>query len=365
MTRAEQVAHNDDALRNAAATVIFESGWDDLSFSAVAKHAGLTVGAVYGRAENTAELGIDLWESRVAPWLNASVTSLLAAAEAGSAAELASLLGAWQSDPTAAVAVEMLIAALFDVDLADGISTSAREVLGSRATVRRSGSNQRTAHQAAAGALVTAFALGRAVGARTRVSLPTLTTEQAEVLARYYAAEPSSGTTPRGRPLTWLRAPTDDLATDRTLPQATLRVVGRVGYRRATISRIAREAGIPRGSVLSHYADKASLISTAAADALIPPVEVWQQYAAEVAEFGPLVSRAMFLAEFLKPANRDSWALNLELARVSRRIPELARYGAGETILEQTHLGVMLLACYVPGLVKLPYLGPFTAGSAT
>jgi AcrR family transcriptional regulator len=68
-SRAEIVEANDEALRNAAVQVTHEVGWDSVTFSGVARVAGLSVGAVYGRAETQAELGIDLWVSRVRDWL--------------------------------------------------------------------------------------------------------------------------------------------------------------------------------------------------------------------------------------------------------------------------------------------------------
>lgn len=364
MTRKESVAANDEALRDAAMAVIGESGWDDLSFTVVAKRAGLTVGAVYGRAESTAELAIDLWQARVAPWLRTAVEHLLDAASAGDAKALARSLGDWHRHPASDVAIELLIAALFDPDLADAIGSDAAFILGSRTKARRSAADA-AAHEAACAALVTSFALGRAIAARSGQRPDRLTSGQVQVLSTYYEAKPCLTPPPSGPALTWVRAPSKGSAQEDALAQAALRVIGRVGYRRATIARIAREAGIPRGSVLSHAGDKAHLVAASAAAALNSPLEVWSQYAPVVDDHGPLTSRAMFLAEFLKPVNRPSWALNLELARMSRHIEQLAAFGAGEGVLEQTHLGVMLLACYVPGLARLPFRGPFASGSAT
>jgi hypothetical protein len=92
---------------------------------------------------------------------------------------------------------------------------------------------------------------------------------------------------------------------------------------------------------------------------------VWSQYDAVVARHGTLVSRAMFLADFLKPENRSLWRVNLELARVARFVPELAEFRANANVLEHTHLGVMMAASMLPDVSRLPYVGPFQAGSAT
>jgi len=92
---------------------------------------------------------------------------------------------------------------------------------------------------------------------------------------------------------------------------------------------------------------------------------VWSQYEPVVEENGPLVARALFLAEFLRAQHRSAWLVNLELAHVALAIPELAAFAAPPDTLQHTHLGVMLVACFVPGLDTLPFAGPFGAGSAT
>ena len=61
---------------------------------------------------------------------------------------------------------------------------------------------------------------------------------------------------------------------------------------------------------------------------------------------------------------RVDWALNLELNRVARYEEAFAAYAVPRSILEQTHLGVMVTACFSPDLSELPYLGCFKAGIA-
>ncbi|MBU6244921.1 MAG: hypothetical protein KGP12_06860 [Actinomycetales bacterium] len=59
-----------------------------------------------------------------------------------------------------------------------------------------------------------------------------------------------------------------------------------------------------------------------------PPGEVWAQCGV-VCRRGPLVSCAMFLADFLKPESRSLWRVTLESARVARFVPELVEFQAG------------------------------------
>lgn len=364
-SRAETVRANDERLRDALAGSIFDAGWDGVSFTGVAKRAGLTVGAVYGRAENAAELGIDLWQSRVFPWVNGTLTEALQQARAGDAKGVGRALGVWDADPNAtAVAIELLIAALFDPDLGEVVRADMLAMLEPW-TTPSTAAPRVPAHHAAAATLVASFVLGRALAVRGGARLGAVTPAQTKVLAGYFDAPSRTGAVPKPQPLQWVRSLDDVDPAKRAIIEGTLRVVGRVGYRRATIARIARAAGAPRGSILTNVPDKAHLVADAASLALVPPGEVWAQYAPVVAARGALLSRAMFLADFLQEGNRELWALNLELARIARYIPQFEAFRCTDRVLENTHLGVMLVASFTPALDHLPYARVFLAGTAT
>lgn len=358
--RAEAVAANDAAIRGSAASIILRSGWDALTFTGVAKGAGLTVGAVYARAESSVELGIDLWEQSLSSWLNAAVADLVQSAIADDGAGVLTQLQRWEQDPSAALSVEMLIAALFDDDLAEVIAPDARRILEGDGDDRR-GDELR----AAARVLLTSFAFGRAIAQRAHAKLPRIGAREGRTLAAHFHPTAELVELPALTPLQWVRPMEDVDPHHADVLRASIGVVGRVGYRRATIARIARAAGVPRGTVMRGLNTKAALVAEAARLALVPPGEVWSQYADVVASQGPLIARAMFLADFLRPVNRTLWALNLELGRMSRSIPELQGFCPGGSVLEQTHLGVMLTASYRPGIEMLPYAGPFSVGSTT
>ena len=361
-TRSEIVRENDEALRDALTETILETGWDSVTFSGVAKRAGLTVGAVYGRAENTSELGIDLWENRVDAWLASSIDGILDAAEAGDEVGLRRLMKQWDtSTDETGVAIELLVAALFDADLAEVIEACVRKILGARCVPSR----DVTASAAASNTLEASFIFGRAIAICAGTKPDPITKHQISVLAGHHSGKTRRKINVRPQELKWERDNVDVNAQEERILRAVLNVIGRVGYKRATVARIARTAGVTRGAVMSHYKDKNQLIAKAVDAYLIPPGEVWSQYADVEAKHGPLISRAIFLEDFLKPSNLEMWKLNLELSRVSRYVPELAEFKVPHTTLEHTHLGVMLVAAYVPGLVNLPYLDPFMAGSAT
>lgn len=364
-SRAEQVAANDIALRAAAHDVMVEAGWESTTFVAIARRAGLTVGALYARADSVEDVAIDLWEHVAGPWFEDSVTQVIDSARAADPKWMRAALTRWDENPTmSALVIELLVAAEFDQHLREVISTAAGRTLSAFMTPSTAG-DRVSRHDAAAGVLVVSFALGRAIAAHCGVRLPAVGPHEARVQAGMFGAEPVTAAIPRGPALRWLRDLDGFDPSHRSVILGTLEVIGRVGYRHATVARIARAAGVPRGSLLSNHSSKVGLLAHSARSGLIPPREVWEQYDDVVQEHGPLTSRAMFLAEFLRPENRSLWGINLELARISRVIPELREFIPRNDVLSVTHLGVMLSAMLVPDLAGLPFAGPFGAGTAT
>lgn len=363
-TRAEQVAANDRALRSAVAGIAVETGWETVTFAGVARRAGLTVGAVYGRAENTAELAIDLWDRVVGPWFEESVEAVIDAGRSGDPNQMRAAYTHWDnSTEMSSLVYELIVASCFDDDMAEIVHTDAQKVLA-RHILPSTAAPKISHHEAAAAVLVVSFAFGRAIAVHGGVPQPPITAHQAMVNASMFGAEPFRGSLPQSPELQWVRRLPHDGGQPAVL-QATLDVIGRVGYKRATIARIARTAGLPRGSVLSHYQDKQHLVAEAVRKGLVPPGEVWDQYEPVVADHGPLTSRALFLADFLKEANRHLWRVNLELARIARFHPMLEGFRPTPSVLENTHLGLMMTASLLPNLADLPYAGPFRAGTAT
>lgn len=88
--------------------MVLEAGWDGVTFTGVAKRARLTVGAVYGRAENPAELGIDLWEHALGPWFAQAVAELFEAVDANDPEAVVALMEDWGSADEAALVLSLI-----------------------------------------------------------------------------------------------------------------------------------------------------------------------------------------------------------------------------------------------------------------
>ena len=343
---------NDEALRRAAIEVITDSGWDAMTFSEVARRAGLTVGAVYGRAESKSELGADLWSSSMYPELSGRVEELTASIASGDAPSVVSAMTAW-SQPSKALqaAVAMSVAALFDEDL--------REVIGRDMTalvdLHCGTSGSRSATSAASAALSIGAAFGRVLAADTgsKVAAPSRVAAQREI--DMSLARGRSRALPRGPVIEFMRAPaTDDPHLD-LLQMAALDVIGRVGYRRATVARICRAAQVSSGSMFARFNSKAELVVSAADAMLVPQREQARAVRDLGKESGPAVAQAMLLRAFLDPGASEQRALRLELSRVARHEPELQVIDVLGSPEQQSMLGLGLACSYSNALAALPF----------
>lgn len=363
LTRAEKVQANTERLRNAAESIIERDGWDRLTFQGLAREAGLTVGAVYARFDTPSDVGIDLWQSRVGEWFRSWVGAIVDASDRGDARALRMLLeDEMRGSKSSMVAYTLLLASLFDEELDEVVGADARSILGPYVSLGSEPSD-RERHLAASRVLVLSFSFGRLIAERSSSSPVAVTMDRYEALAAHSSAAMQDVDAEPQSEVGWRRIlpdrhPYAEIAT------AAMDLISQVGYRRATIARIARRAGVSRGSLLAGYPDKPALIADVATSLMVPAGEVWESY---VAAHGPMpteVVRALFLKDFLDPERRVDWALNLELNRVARHEDAFAAYAVPRSILEQTHLGVMVTACFSPDLSGLPYLGCFVAGIA-
>jgi AcrR family transcriptional regulator len=66
VSRAEQSARNREAILRSARTVFLRSGYHGTTVEAVAREAGLTIGAIYSRFDGKADLFLALLEERIA-----------------------------------------------------------------------------------------------------------------------------------------------------------------------------------------------------------------------------------------------------------------------------------------------------------
>lgn len=360
VTRAESVRRNDEAIRAALITSIAEQGWDSVSVSGVAKRARVTVGAVYARAENIAELANDAWMATLSAHVHHVLDTNCAAARSGDHRLILDASREAERDTESMrAALDLLIASQFDDELSEVVGADFARML-SEIMVPVDDSLQ-ARHFAASLFLVNSFLFGRLMAIAGGSVIAPLTEGEAKILAGFYGAKPCESV-PLELPAVVFRnvvSPEDSSAV------AIFETFSRWGYRRATVSRIARASGSTPGAVLAGVSSKAELVARAARVAALSPMDVWQPFEGLQALHGAPQVRAHFLFMYLNPEHRQCWKSNLELARIATIHPELESFKTPPAALQRTHLAVMLFGLFVPGADSLPFEGCFRVGYTT
>ena len=356
--RTDRAVLNDEAIRAAAISVIVDSGWDAMTFSEVARRAKLTVGAVYGRAESKAELGADLWTSTLFPALSAGLNGLAEAIASGSVNDVAEVLRSW-SEPSDELqaATSLAIAAIFDDDLHEVIGPDMTTLLDSHCgrLVGRSGP------ASAASALSMGGVFGRVLASQSDARLPVSGRASAQREINMSLARGRAQSLPRMPKITFQRTPaTNDPHLD-LLQMAALVVIGRVGYRRATVARICRLAQVSSGSMFARFESKAELVTSAATAMFVSHAEQTRVLKSVAMNTGMAVANAMILRAFLDPAVRGQRGMRLELARVAEHHPELQGIDVLGARAQASVLGLGLVGSYGSEVARLPFVVPLAA----
>ncbi len=252
-------------LRNA-----IDRGLDELSTSEVAKIAGLTTGAIYGRFEDRDEMAIELWQSVVKqPFkarLRRNVEYLNARqhyaqprdhSEVSKAEQIALLKRDFESpDEIAKLGAEFLVVARRNLAIGEVVTP---EVTGWVSEFGLSKGNN-----AIDNAAIT-IGLSASIGTVLRTFALKSNTNWLMIANGLRAAAASATpTAPKFEPPspTWIDPETDNPVRT-ALIDAVAEVVAKSGYANATISRIVRRAGLTNGSLYNLYADKEALTDDA------------------------------------------------------------------------------------------------------
>lgn len=365
---------NDSRLIAAAVEVVAESGWDASTLGAVASRAGLTSGAMLTRFEDRSRWGISLWESALWPALESSLSGLSEAITGSFEGFEESMLRFALPSPELFSAIEVLIASRFDPVMRAPVEGAMGTIFG-RFCLPRSGVSAQEAVVAAT-SLYLAFGL---VLASRRPGSGVL--RLGDELARYQQAlrfpvEPRDLPSDRARHLGISPFNTGDERIDRVF-DAVVRVIGEVGYQRATFARICRAAGVSTGYIYPRYASKL-LLTIAATEAMLDTgFEANAAFTERLTrKHGKAIAEAVTWRELQRPEHEVNRALDLETNRLAMFDPDMRTVRLGtETefinslpvdrpqteMLALVHteiamgLGVNVVANLVPGVWRLPF----------
>ena len=360
-TRAESVLRNDIAISEALVSVISQQGWDSVTISGVAKMAGVTVGAIYARAETVSELANSVWQTSLHESINDYFHEIATAARTGDFSELILVSQTHEQDlAKLKVGLELVIASLFDDELSEVVGADFSAILQSALGFGKSENSG--AHHRAALFLVTSFLLGRILAIIAGSVLAPLTREEAQTLSGFWGAPEEQHTSLNLSAVQFVR---DSEENELVLEKATLKAIAQWGYRKSTFARIARKSGTSPGALISGHSSKVDLVAHAARELLYSPQQVWLPFNEVINTYGSPEVRTEFLESYLAPHNREHWKLNIELTRISGIYAELAQFKTPADPLQRTHLALMVLALFLPDVDGLPFQGCFRVGVTT
>ena len=237
-------------LLDCAVEEIVESGPDRVGFTAIARRAGMSTGALYARYENADELLVDVWLQKCLPEVRNLVATVADAASGdGGLAILAIAERVNALDPVLLVTARLLVAARRNDTLWEVVDPSFRETVD-RASATLPGLPFALAH-------VFGYVIGASgsgldhldwVGPLSLACRAAACATPVRVDMKKVSALAETPSEPMG----------DDV--DNRLFVALSDVIGKVGVDRATVSRIARRAEVNPATIYMRYQDKDALV---------------------------------------------------------------------------------------------------------
>ncbi|HVB51035.1 MAG TPA: TetR/AcrR family transcriptional regulator [Acidimicrobiales bacterium] len=257
--RSARAIANDEAILAAAVSEMLRVGVDHVSLRDVGHQAGLTHGATYARYEDVDELLVDLWNSLLSQRAIEMFEICMHAAEVPTEESVGAIFEYLRaSTPTDFACVQVLLTARRIPTLHEEVEPFLHDYL------EKGPSNS--------GATSATFTRGLTVFSMMLIQIfadSQFGTDQAYQDALQQLLLDTLQTDPRDIGHAALRAPDDRiiLAPSDDLKQqlayATFGVVGKSGYTRATISRIARRASCSPGAIYKLYLSKEDLVIAA------------------------------------------------------------------------------------------------------
>jgi len=349
---------NDVVVRQAVVDEIVACGVDRIGPTAVARRAGFTTGAVYGRYENAVEMVVDAWLVELWPRFRGLVVGVVGAV-AGDAPRGALPDTPGTPDGLAEVVADLVdppswLLAATEVLAVAHRSDEYAEVVGPqvRALLERCGAGPDAEPRRRS---VVLLAVGAAIGcgvhdlAGLRIDTVASMFDWAR---RAAAAEPAHLELLEPLQVRELVVDTGDPERDRLIG-ACIAVIADVGFERATASRIARRAGLGTAGLYAGHASKLDLLVESVdvlVESLLTPTVV-RNLAEGSEQTTPMGAASLALAAFLDPSRRTARLARLEALVAARHHPALAE-GLEQMWRELLDRYVDAVGLAVPGLAE-------------
>jgi AcrR family transcriptional regulator len=254
--RTKSQQQNAEKLLDAMVTETVEFGLDDLRSSRVADNAGLTTGSLYSRYENADEMLIALWQERIRTPFLQHLRDTVQYVQGTHPLQHAVIRSIEKPSPLLRLGAEFLVVAQRNDTIGEVVAPAITSTLDDL------GLNERCDPLTGAIVMVAASA---AVGTTFRSFISPTNPGWGATLTSLRAAAS------RATPLRFT-APLGDTAPEPIntgnpvrdeLLMSAKRVVARVGFKNATVTRIARRAGFSTSAIYQLWPDKESMLDEA------------------------------------------------------------------------------------------------------
>lgn len=273
--QSDKSRQTDLKVAESAARSVRTVGVDQMALTRVAADAGFSSGVIYARCDDRSELVVLAWEKSFWPMLSEILSPLVDAVLTNDATQVPHISSLFEASssrdavPDLGSAMEIIVASRRDEVIAEVIQRDILGLLDDRGVgPSTDGSNR----QAVVSALATLFgaALLNSVYDQGTVN-PINPTALLELFTRAVrtASKPTKPAGAQPAPAPYSFPSTRDDIRD-ALIAASEYVIARSGVHRATVSRIARRAGVSVGAIYGLYENKEALVADCL-DVLFPP----------------------------------------------------------------------------------------------
>ena len=324
--QSERSRQTDLKVAESAANSVRRDGVDQLALTRVASDAGYSSGVIYARCDDRSELMVLAWQKSFWPAVSSALDDVLTAVTSQDVPALDSALARWRelevvgAVPDAGSAVEVLVASRRDEVIAEVVNADVVALLE-----RHGAAPGTTGAQRELIALTVATLLGASLMNSALPDGSDLTIDPTFLLHMFARRSPGLEKASHEdiEVAEFERPRTGDNVRD-ALIDATEYVTARSGVHRATVSRIARRAGVSVGAIYGLYDNKETLVLDCVS-VIHPP-----QAARDIAAFADITIERVRsviganLRRFLSPQQTLWRQFRMECLVAARHSPALA-----------------------------------------
>lgn len=329
--QSEKSRQTDLKVANSAAKAVHTVGVDQMALTRVAADAGFSSGAIYARCDDRSELVVLAWEKSFWPMLSEMMTLLIDAViskneeDLARVSELFKAASAPDATPDIGSAMEVIVASRRDEVIGEVVQRDINGLLDDRGVGPSTDGALRQAVVSALSALFGAALLNSLFADNNEVAIDPTALLAIFANAMRTPVKPALATHSPVPATPYVFPSTHDDVRD-ALIAASEYVIARSGVHRATVSRIARRAGVSVGAIYGLYENKESLVSDCL-EVLFPPQSRrdTDEWAKVFTSTDQRVAVASILSTYMSPSYEQWRRFRLESIVAARHSPAIAR----------------------------------------